>query len=84
MADRVVMTAAKLDLETVFEAGFTEASYGFRPKKSAIDACEELYGSRRIDGRNGFSRPISATALERSTMRRLWDRLPGAWWTGRC
>lgn len=34
------MTAAKLVLEPVFEAGFTEASYGFRPKRSAIDACE--------------------------------------------
>ncbi|MEU9191485.1 group II intron reverse transcriptase/maturase [Streptomyces sp. NPDC048484] len=40
VADRVVMTAAKLVLEPVFEAQFTEASYGFRPKRSAIDACE--------------------------------------------
>ncbi|WP_165960486.1 reverse transcriptase domain-containing protein [Actinocrispum wychmicini] len=38
VADRVVMTAAKLVLEPVFEAQFTEASYGFRPKRSAIDA----------------------------------------------
>lgn len=36
------MTAAKLVLEPVFEAGFTEASYGFRPKRSAIDACEAV------------------------------------------
>jgi group II intron reverse transcriptase/maturase len=42
VADRVVMTAAKLVLEPVFEAGFTDASYGFRPKKSAIDACEAV------------------------------------------
>jgi group II intron reverse transcriptase/maturase len=42
VADRVVMTAAKLVLEPVFEAGFTEASYGFRPKRSAIDACEAV------------------------------------------
>ncbi|MEE1810312.1 reverse transcriptase domain-containing protein, partial [Streptomyces sp. BE133] len=34
VADRVVMTAAKLVLEPVFEAQFTEASYGFRPKRS--------------------------------------------------
>jgi RNA-directed DNA polymerase len=40
VADRVVMTAAKLVIEPVFEAGFTEASFGFRPKRSAIDACE--------------------------------------------
>lgn len=42
VADRVVMTAAKLVLEPVFEADFTEASYGFRPKRSAIDACEAV------------------------------------------
>lgn len=42
VADRVVMTAAKLVLEPVFEAGFTGASYGFRPKRSAIDACEAV------------------------------------------
>ncbi|WP_327249245.1 reverse transcriptase domain-containing protein [Streptomyces sp. NBC_01320] len=42
VADRVVITAAKLVLEPVFEAQFTEASYGFRPKRSAIDACEAV------------------------------------------
>ena len=42
VADRVVMTAAKIVLEPVFEAGFLPASYGFRPKKSAIDACERV------------------------------------------
>jgi RNA-directed DNA polymerase len=42
VADRVVMTAAKLVLEPVFEAQFTEASYGFRPKRSAVDACEAV------------------------------------------
>ncbi|MEU6325023.1 reverse transcriptase domain-containing protein [Streptomyces sp. NPDC047009] len=42
VTDRVVMTAAKLVLEPVFEAQFTEASYGFRPKRSAIDACEAV------------------------------------------
>ncbi|MFK0297424.1 group II intron maturase-specific domain-containing protein [Streptomyces sp. NPDC090442] len=42
VADRVVMTAAKLVLEPVFEAQFTEASYGFRPRRSAIDACEAV------------------------------------------
>ncbi|GAA2640609.1 hypothetical protein GCM10009863_67220 [Streptomyces axinellae] len=36
------MTAAKLVLEPVSEAQFTEASYGFRPKRSAIDACEAV------------------------------------------
>ncbi|MFF3159712.1 reverse transcriptase domain-containing protein [Streptomyces sp. NPDC057910] len=42
VADRVVMAAAKLVIEPVFEAGFTEASYGFRPKRSATGACEAV------------------------------------------
>ncbi|MGD9998745.1 MAG: group II intron reverse transcriptase/maturase [Acidimicrobiia bacterium] len=42
VADRVVMTAAKLVLEPIFEADFLPASFGFRPKRSAIDACERV------------------------------------------
>lgn len=32
VADRVVMTAAKLVLEPIFEADFLAVSFGFRPK----------------------------------------------------
>jgi RNA-directed DNA polymerase len=42
VADRVVMAAAKIVLEPVFEAGFHPVSFGFRPKRSAIDACEQV------------------------------------------
>ncbi len=38
--DRVVMTAAKLVLEPIFEADFRPQSFGFRPKRSAHDALE--------------------------------------------
>jgi RNA-directed DNA polymerase len=40
VADRVVMAAAKIVLEPIFEADFAPVSFGFRPKRSAIDACE--------------------------------------------
>ena len=40
--DRVVMTAAKLVLEPVFEADFLPSSYGFRPKRSAEQANEAI------------------------------------------
>lgn len=54
VADRVMMTAAKLVLEPVFEAGFTDASYGFRPKRrSAIDACEAVRVVANQVGRTG-------------------------------
>lgn len=41
--DRIVQTAFLLVLEPIFEADFTETSYGFRPKKSAHDAVREVY-----------------------------------------
>jgi RNA-directed DNA polymerase len=81
VADRVVMTAAKLVPEPVFEAGFTEASYGFRPKKSAIDACEavRVAANRRqewvfeADIRDCFG-TIDHEALMGQVARRVVDR----------
>jgi group II intron reverse transcriptase/maturase len=40
--DRVAMTAAKLVLEPIFEADFLPASYGFRPRRSARQACDQV------------------------------------------
>ena len=48
--DRVVQQAAKLILEPIFEAGFKECSYGFRPKRSATQALEEI----RLTGGQGY------------------------------
>ncbi len=41
--DRIVQTAFLMVLEPIFEADFSESSYGFRPKKSAHDAIREIY-----------------------------------------
>lgn len=40
--DRVAQMAAKLVIEPIFEADFCETSYGFRPKKSAHGAVEDV------------------------------------------
>jgi RNA-directed DNA polymerase len=40
--DRVVQAAAKTVLEPIFEADFRDSSYGFRPKRSAHQAGEQL------------------------------------------
>ena len=40
VADRVVMAAAKIVLEPIFEADFAACSFGFRPKRSALQALE--------------------------------------------
>ncbi|MFJ4593869.1 MULTISPECIES: group II intron reverse transcriptase/maturase [unclassified Kitasatospora] len=81
VADRVVMTAAKLVLEPVFEARFTEASYGFRPKRSAIDACEAVRAAANqrqewvfeADIRDCFG-TIDHDALMAQVARRVVDR----------
>jgi len=43
--DRVVQMAVKLVIEPIFEADFCANSYGFRPKKSAHDAVDEIVGA---------------------------------------
>ncbi|MDH4274306.1 MAG: reverse transcriptase domain-containing protein [Gammaproteobacteria bacterium] len=40
--DRVAQMAVKLVIEPIFEADFCPSSYGFRPKKSAHDAVDEI------------------------------------------
>jgi group II intron reverse transcriptase/maturase len=47
--DRVVMAAAKLVLEPIFEADFLPASYGFRPRRSAHQALEAV----RVEANRG-------------------------------
>ena len=40
--DRVVQTALKLVIEPIFEAGFEDCSYGFRPNRSSQQAALEV------------------------------------------
>lgn len=48
--DRVVQAAAKLILESIFEADFKESSFGFRPKRSALQALERIRSSANQGG----------------------------------
>src|SRR5579875_3437535 len=43
IADRVVQASLKLVLEPIFEADFEPCSYGFRPRRRAQDAIEEIF-----------------------------------------
>jgi retron-type reverse transcriptase len=43
--DRVAMAAARIVLEPIFEADFLPVSFGFRPKRSADQALEEIRGT---------------------------------------
>jgi RNA-directed DNA polymerase len=88
--DRVAMTAAKLVLEPIFEADFLPASYGFRPKRSAHQACDAVRAEASrgaewvldADVRDCFG-SIDHNALGAQLARRVSDRrmlkLLGAW-----
>ena len=40
--DRVAQMAVKLVIEPIFEADFCDTSYGFRPRRSAHDAIDDV------------------------------------------
>lgn len=79
--DRVVQMAAKLVVEPIFEADFLPCSYGFRPKRSATMALEDLrkLGSKGghhvldADIRNYFG-SIDHDKLMKLVARRVSDR----------
>jgi RNA-directed DNA polymerase len=50
VTDRVVQASLKLVLEPIFETGFRSSSYGFRPRRRAQDAIEEI----RKHAREGY------------------------------
>jgi group II intron reverse transcriptase/maturase len=54
--DRVVQTAAKLILEPIFEVGFKDCSYGFRPKRSTTQALEKI----RVEVNRGANHVLDA------------------------
>jgi len=54
--DRVAQMAAKLVVEPIFEADFKPCSYGFRPKKSAVEALEAV----RKAGNYGYNFVLDA------------------------
>ena len=41
--ERTVQTAAKLVLEPIFEADFEDTAFGYRPRRSAIDAVKDVH-----------------------------------------
>jgi len=54
--DRVVQAAAKLILEPIFEVGFKDCSYGFRPGRSTTQALEQI----RVTVNRGYNHVLDA------------------------
>jgi RNA-directed DNA polymerase len=66
--DRVAQMAAKLVIEPIFEADFCDTSYGFRPKKSAHQAVDDVaYAMNR-----GYTEVIDAD------LSKYFDTIPHA------
>src|ERR1051325_2250445 len=79
--DRVAQTAAVLVLEPIFEADFVEEAYGYRPRRSALEAVKEVHRSLK----EGYTDVVDADLskyfdtiphrdLMRSVARRVMDR----------
>jgi RNA-directed DNA polymerase len=56
VGDRMVMAAAKIVLEAILEADFLPQSFGFRPKRSALMACEAI----RVEANRGANWVLDA------------------------
>lgn len=66
--DRIVQTALKLVLEPIWEAGFAEQSYGFRPRRGCKDALRRV--QELLDG--------GATWVVEVDLESYFDRIPHA------
>jgi len=66
--DRVAQMAVKLVIEPIFEADFCESSYGFRPKRSAHDAVDDI----AINLNRGYTQVIDAD------LSKYFDSIPHA------
>jgi group II intron reverse transcriptase/maturase len=79
--DRVCQTAAKIVLEPIFEADFRGCSFGFRPKRSAHQALDEIKrevmrGRRWVIDADirGFFDALDPEILEQLLCERISDR----------
>ena len=66
--DRVAQMAVKLVIEPIFEADFCKTSYGFRPKKSAHDAVDDV----------AFSMHTGYTEVVDADISKYFDTIPHA------
>ena len=66
--DRVAQMAVKLVIEPIFEADFCDTSYGFRPRKSAHDAVDDVTHTMN----KGYTKVIDAD------LSKYFDTIPHA------
>jgi RNA-directed DNA polymerase len=78
--DRVVQTAVKLVLEPIFEADLTDNAYGYRPRRSAVQAVKAVHQALKAGFRQVVDADLSKyfdtiphAELMRSVSRRVAD-----------
>lgn len=77
--DRVVQMAVKIIIEPIFEADFCNASYGFRPKRDAHQAIEEVrehitFGKKKVIDIDKCFDTIPHDRLLKDVAERIADR----------
>lgn len=80
--DRVVQAAVKIVIEPIFEADFRECSFGFRPRRSARQAREQVRAHIQRERRHfvvdadikGFFDNLDRRLLRRALRERISDR----------
>ncbi len=74
--DRVVQTAVKLILEPIFEADFLDCSHGFRPKRRAHDAIEQVQSNLRAGRMEVYDADLSSyfDTIDHKLLRKLIER----------
>ena len=79
--DRVVQTAVKIVIEPIFEADLEPNTYGYRPKRSAVDAITKVHGLLKAGYVNVVDADLSKyfdtiphTDLMQCVARRISDR----------
>jgi len=79
--DRVAQTAAKLVLEPIFEADLEDSAYGYRPRRSGLDAVKQVHRQLRAGYTDVVDADLSKyfdtiphAALLKSVARRVVDR----------
>ncbi|MDP3664138.1 MAG: reverse transcriptase domain-containing protein [Nitrosomonas sp.] len=77
--DRVAQMAVKLVIEPIFEADFCPNSYGFRPKKSAHDAVDEIAEALH-QGTHKSSMPTCRNTLTAFLTPSCWPLWPSGLW----
>lgn len=81
LADRVIMTAAVLVLEPIFEADLEPEQFAYRPERSALDAVRQVHGllntgyTEVVDADlSGYFDTIPHPELMKSVARRVSDK----------